>query len=390
MDITLNKLWRINIICCAGIALTTLFELGNITSILFYLSFFISAACMWLCLRKPVSRYSRNTLIILLYLVLMGLLSVLQGGLSFAYLKKFIIYITTLSSFYISSKIQANSRTVSLLLGSNLLVSVFYIIRSQAEDAYIQNTLFLFFGNPNFAGMWLFMSAMLLVVTVLLVKKKFWKIVVAALAGCLIYLCFETQSRNIWFAIGYAALLCVVCIVSKIPQFKKWMLFAVDLYPLLFVFAYMFLISNNLISESINDALVSDGKPITSRYIIWNEAFDAIKARPIFGAYSTIQGGTGSFQLHNTHIDMWAGYGTVGLSFFLLYIYRIMKEVNDSCNSKGAMFALAGFICMTLMGTAEASLYATGMGMYIYVSSFLLLFNYLNHKKEHENRISVH
>ena len=53
------------------------------------------------------------------------------------------------------------------------------------------------------------------------------------------------------------------------------------------------------------------------------------------------------------------------------------------------MFALAGFMCMTLMGSAEASLYATGMGMYIYVSSFLLLANYWNQQQQHEGHISV-
>ena len=389
MDVLLNKFWRLNIICCAGIALTTLYEKGDITSLLFYLSFLITAFCMWLCLRKPVTRYSGNTLLILLYLVLMGFISVMQGGVSFAYLKKFIIYITTLSSFYIASKIHANSRTVAYLLGSNIVVSVFYMIRSQAEGAYIGDVLLLFFSNPNFTGMWLFMSIMLLVVTLFLVKKKFWKCIIAALAGYLVYLCFETEARNIWFAIGYAAFLCVLCLAARVPRFKKWVLFAIDLYPLLFAVAYMFAIANNMITEDVSDLLVSEGKPITSRYAIWKTAFDAIKERPLFGAYSTIGGGSGSFQLHNTHIDMWAAYGTVGLSFFLWYIYRIMKEVNDFCNSKGAMFALAGFMCMTLMGCAEAGLYSTGMGMYIYVSSFLLLANYLNRKQQNESCISI-
>lgn len=389
MDILLNKLWRINIIFCAGIAITTIYELADITSLLFYCSFVITAVCMWLCLKKPVTKYTRNTLIFLIYLILFGLISVVQGGIGFAYLKKFIIYITTLCSFYVVLKIQPNRRTVNLLLGSNVVMSILYIIRSRADGAYVQEMLWLFFSNPNFAGMWLFMSMSLLVATLFFVKKRFWQIILLALAGQLAYLCFQTDSRNILLAIGYMVLLCVVCLISKVPQFKKWMLFAADLYPLLFALAYMYLVANDLVSEGINEALVSEGKPITSRFAIWEEAFTYIGQRPLLGAYSIVQGGSGSFQLHNTHIDMWAAYGTVGFVLFLIYIYRILKEANDSCNTKGAMVALAGFICMTLMGSAEASLYSTGMGMYIFISSFLLLSNYLNQNRIHEDHLSI-
>ncbi len=389
MDTLLNKFWRLNIVCCAGIAITTVYEMSSITSLLFYTSFLITAVCLLLCMQKKVSRYSANTVSLLMFLVLAGLLSVLQGGFSFGYLKKFIIYITTLSSFFIATKMRATGRTVRILLGSNLIVSLVYILRSRAEGAYVQKDLWLFFSNPNFAGMWLFMSVVLLVATIFFVKKVFWRAILLVITGYLVYLAFQTSSRNIWFSIGYAAVLCVLCALQKKCQFKKWQLVVVDLFPLLFAFAYMFLISNGLVAESISDTLVSDGKPITSRFTIWGNAFNFIKEYPLLGAYSVIGGGSGSFQLHNTHIDMWAAYGTVGLVLFMVYIYRIMKEVNDSCNTKGAMFALAGFMCMTLMGTAEASLYATGMGMYIYVSSFLLLANYMNQRNENENSISL-
>ena len=389
MNKLLNRLWCANILCCTGIAISTIYEMTNIASLLFYVSFLVTAASLYLCLNGRVSLYVRNTVLVLIFIMLLALISVLQGGMSFAYLKKFIIYMTTLSSYFIALKFRPTTGTVKLLLGSNAVVSIMYILRSQAEGAYIQDTLWLFFSNPNFAGMWLFMSTMLLVVTLFFVKKTIWRIPLVAGTAYLVYLCFQTGSRNIWFALVYAVALCAVCLLAKTHRFKKWMLFAINLYPLLFVFCYMFLTKKGLISEGITDMLVSEGKPITSRYIIWKEAFSYIGKRPLFGAYSLVGGGSGSFQLHNTHIDTWAAYGTVGLILFLVYIYRIMKEANDSCNTKAAMFALAGFMCMTLMGSAEASLYSTGMGMYIYVSSFLLLANYWNQQQQHEGHISV-
>lgn len=389
MDTLLNKLWRLNIICCAGIAITTVYERPSITSLLFYASFLIMAACLFLCTQKRLSQYSVNTIVLLILLVLAGLLSVLPGSLNFAYLKKFIIYITTLASFFVATKTRVSGRTVGVLLGSNLIVSLIYIIRSKAPGAYVSEDLWLFFTNPNFAGMWLFMSVMLLAVTILFVKPLLYRLFLMGVTGYLIYLSFQTGARNIWFSIGYAAVLFLLCFIEKKCQFAKWQLFLVNLFPLLFAFAYMFAISNGWITEGISDALASEGKSMTSRFTIWNDAFTYIVKYPVLGAYAVIGGGSGSFQLHNTHIDMWAAYGTVGLVLFLVYIFRIMKEVNDSCKTKSAMFALAGFMCMTLMGTAEASLYSTGMGMYIFVSSFLLLGNYMNQRVNHENRIFV-
>lgn len=382
MDLLLNRLWRINIVFCTGIAVTTLYEMPGITSMLFYASFVITAVCMWLCCSGKIIQYLAGTVYVLIFIILFGIISVVQGNLSFNYLKKFIIYIITLASFFISVRMNVQKGTVKTLLVSNVIVSVLYVVRAQADGAYIQETLWLFFSNPNFAGMWLFMSLMLLLVTVLFTSKKLIKCALVALAIYLGYLCFQTGARNIWFSIGYAAVLSVVCLLSKTTKFKKWFIFVTDMFPLIFAFGYMYLIGNNLMTEGITDTLASDGKPITSRYVIWKEALGHIRQWPVFGGYAYIQGGAGSFQLHNTHIDMWAAYGTVGLSLFITYIYRITKEVNDYCSTKGGMFALAGFMCMTLMGSAEASLYATGMGMYIYVSSFLLLAKYMNQEKK--------
>lgn len=389
MDLLLNRLWRINIVFCAGIAVTTLYELPGITSMLFYASFMITAICMWICCSGKITQYLAGTVYVLIFIILFGIISVAQGHLSFDYLKKFIIYIATLISFFVSVRMNVSKGTVKVLLTSNVIVSVLYVVRAQADGAYIQETLWLFFSNPNFAGMWLFMSLMLLLVAAMYASKKLIKCTLVALAICLGYLCFQTGARNVWFSIGYAVVLSGVCLLSKTTRFKKRFIFAICIFPLIFALAYMFVISNGLFTESISDALVSEGKPITSRFAIWRNAFEYIGSYPLFGAYSVIGRGSGSFQLHNTHIDMWAAYGTVGLVLFLVYIYRIMKEVNDSCNTKGAMFALAGFMCMTLMGTAEASLYATGMGMYIFVSSFLLLANYMNRREKNENRISL-
>lgn len=381
MDRQLNAIWQINIICCAGIAITNVYELYSITSLLFYISFIITALSMYLCMRKPVTGYTQNTLIVLFFLVIFGVVSILPGSLNFGYIKKFLIYVTTLFSYYISFKLRPADRTVKYLLYSNVLVSITYIIRSQARGAYQNKLLYLFFSNPNLTGMWLCMSMMLLAITVFFVHRKMIKLALLAMAAQLGYLCMQTEARNIWLALVLACVLGALCISSRTVKYKKFFIFLVDLFPLLFAWIYMLILKYGVLVAQLTSLLVSKGKPLTSRFAIWTEAFEHIKKYPIFGAYSVVGNGSGSFQLHNTHIDVWAAYGTVGLVLFLVYVYRIMREANARSASKGSMIALTGFMCMTLMGNAEASLYSTGMGMYIYVSSFLILANYFNQRK---------
>ena len=382
-DHILNTLFRLSIICCTVIAMSTVYKLASITSFLFYLSFFLNFAAFIICVqRKTGDLFLHKAAHTLFLIIAVGFISVLSLNISFNYLKKYIIYFTTLSCYFVAAAMIPSKKTIHFLLYCNFALAIVYIVRAQAPGAYINADLWLFFSNPNFAGIWLFMTAILLGITAALIKHKLLKIILSGMTAYVAFLSYQSGARNVWLSLLFAALIVPYCMISKKKQFSKKTIFAVLIFPLLFALVYLFVVDRGGFGAWLEDRVVSEGKSINSRYMIWNEALSYYKMRPIFGAYRIIQGGKGSFQLHNTHIDTLAAYGTVGFVLFISYLNQVVRIVNYRGDNIRSMLALAGFLVMVVLGTGEASLYSTGMGMYIYVSSFLMLSSYYASKEQ--------
>lgn len=384
-----NILFRLSVFCCTGIAIATIYEQKTIASNLFYASFFINFVAFINCIQwKLETKNLRFTAEIFLFICIFGLVSIISVNATLNYMKKFIIYVTVLSNYFIAATVRPSKRTVYSLLGCNSLLAVLYIIKSQSADAYAGQRLLLHFSNPNFAGMWLSMTAMLLVVTMVFLKRRILKIIVIALAAYVMYLCYETGARNVVLAASYIIFLLMYCMISKDKRFSKEVILILDIFPLVFAVGYVLIIKYVGFSGWILEHFTDVGKTATSRYEIWEYAFSNIRSNILFGAYRTLGGGTGVFQLHNTHLDTWASYGTIGFALFYIYLYKIIQTVNSRNTGLKAMIALSGFVVMLFIGTGEAGLYANGMGMYIYVASFLMLSNYFSmddEKKALEN-----
>ncbi len=376
-------LMRMDIILCSGIAITTVFEKENLTSIMFYLSFAVTlVAFLFMISGRPLPRSETRVLLLLVLIAALGVVSVFTVSISFNYIKKFIIYMTTLVSFYIFSRAVVRRETVRLLLLCNLAVSLCFLLRSRAAGAYDDDRLVLFFSNPNFTGIWLFMSVLLLVYSVFWFSNKLLKALLAADAIALSYMCYQTESRNIWFALVYLAVFVLVSILSKKKRYSKKLLFAVAIFPLVFAFLYLSFDSGSLLGQLADRYLVSDGKDLDSRVGIFKRALEYVRNYPIFGAYRYVDDGSGSFQLHNSHLDVWAAYGSVGLVLFISFLYSVLKHTNSHLQNTVSMIGMAGFMCMLMLGQGEASLYSTGMGMYVFVSSFLLLANHSDFRRK--------
>ena len=384
-----NILFRLSVFCCTGIALATIYDNPELASTLFHVSFFINFVAFINCLHtKLETKNLRIMVYIFLFIFIFGIVSIISVNINFEYMKKFIIYVTVLSNYFIATTIRPSRRTVFTLLSCNALLAVFYIIRSQVPGAYVGKTLWLYFSNPNFTGMWLSMTAMLLVVTIAFFKNKILKLAVIFLAVYVMYLCYETGARNVILAIFYMSSLLLYCIISRKKQFPRITLLFLDIFPLLFAVSYVVILKYVGFSTWIVERFATEGKTMTSRYAIWLYAIAYIREHIMFGAYRLINGGTGSFQLHNTHLDTWASYGTVGFFLFYIYLYKIMQTVNSKSKTIRPMLALSGFVVMLFIGTGEAGLYANGMGMYIYVASFLMMANYFA-KNDEERKAKI-
>jgi len=121
------------------------------------------------------------------------------------------------------------------------------------------------------------------------------------------------------------------------------------------------------------DVLFSEAKALSSRTEVWTNAFEMIKAHSITGAYYQISDGTGSSQMHNTHIDVWASYGTIVFILLIIYLIRIVISISEKCTLKLQTISVIAFLGIIVMGTGEAALFSGGVGIYILSCSFLLL-----------------
>lgn len=386
-DKTLNMLFRISIICCTGIAIATIYDKDSIASILFYASFFVNVLLFVFCIQdKELTKNLKFIVRLFLVIAACGIASIVKFDITFSYIKKYIIYITVLSCYFISVVMIPSKKTIVTILSCNFLLAIMYIFRSQTPGAYVGTTLFMYFSNPNFAGIWLSITAILLAVTTVFLEKKLLKIITILLALYVMYLCYLTGARNILLSAFYAMLLLLYCIISKRKRFAKSAIVVIDFLPLIFAIMYLIVIKYSWINKWSAKFLLHEGKVLDSRYIIWLRGIDTIKEYLIFGGYRKVGSMVSMFQFHNTHIDVWASYGTVGFVLFILYMYKIIEQVNANSNGMKSMLALSGFIIMLLTGTGEAGLYANGMGMYIYVASFILLSKYFAQKDKEPSK----
>lgn len=372
-----NQLFRVNITICSLIAVTAVFQMDSVTSFLFYMSFIVSISAFLTSIHKrSMDIFQKKTVICLMMIIFFAFISIISGQLSFSYIKKYLIYITALCTFYAAVVTEAEGKTIHLLLREVFIVCVIYICRSFAPGAYVAGRLWLFFTNPNFAGMWIMTLAILNIFTVLISRKIIVKIVVLCISGYMLFLCYMTNARNVWLSVALFVVFLVYILVKRNNRLSNFVIFCIVSFPLLFAFAYLLKMESGGFSAQLTDMIVSEGKSISSRYEIWMQAMEYYKLRPILGAYSIVQGGTGSFQYHNTHVDILTAYGLVGMVLFLCYMYEIYAiAVRDS--TKQTLMIMAGFAATVFfMGSGEASLFATGMGLYIFCASFLLLRDY--------------
>lgn len=372
-----NKLFRIDITICALIAATAVLQMSAATSLLFYISFFVSMTVFLVSLHKnPMDIFQKRTVLCLVCIIIFGFISIASGQINFVYIKKYLIYITALCTFYAAVATKAEEKTIRLLQTEVFVISVLFIYRSFAPGAYIVGRLWLFFSNPNFAGMWIMTLAILNLFNVIIFQKIIAKLLALAVTGYMLYLCYMTNARNIWLSLALFLTFLGYILVRRKPKLSKLVIFCVVSFPLLFAFIYLIKMENGGFSEQLTDMVVSEGKSISSRYAIWMEALEYFKLRPIFGAYSIAQGGSGAFQLHNTHIDILAAYGLVGIILFLRYTYGIyVIAVRNS--TEQTLMIMAGFAATVFfMGSGEASLFSSGMGLYIFCAAFLLLRDY--------------
>ncbi len=131
------------------------------------------------------------------------------------------------------------------------------------------------------------------------------------------------------------------------------------------------LLSDNSMLNSALSFLISEGKLLNSRMAIWESAMKYFYQSPLIGCYYEISGGTGSSQLHNTHLDILVSYGLPVFFGTCLLLYRWLFR-RDRKYSRTSYIYLISFCCVLFLGMGEAALFSGGLGIYIFGGMYLL------------------
>ncbi|MGM9670811.1 MAG: O-antigen ligase family protein [Oscillospiraceae bacterium] len=377
--IKLNFL-RLDYLFGAAIVICQLFALPSLTSVFFYGTFLITLL-VWIC----TSLEKVDTIdIFMLITVSLALIHVMINGLmtgasfSFQYMKKYIMFCSTMLFFSAAGKMEIDEKTetfltnLSLLLGL-LLVVMYWLRNGQMHllNGQVTNYLTFRFTNPNLTALFLACMVIYLLRMGLLEKRRFRRVLCFLLAVGETIFVFQTRSRNSLLAVIFFFVVTLILVLRHGEQkrIKNWVLALTSVFPLIFVWVYL-QIANSAGWIKRLSFLISEGKLLDSRLRIWRMALDTFRQSPVFGVYYQISGGTGTSQMHNSHLDIMVSYGIVVCALVCIFLYLLMCRMQ--ANRQSDSIALLAVICALFLGIGEAALFSGGLGIYLFAGVFLL------------------
>lgn len=378
-------LLRVLFFAAIGIIMAQTLDIKFLISLLFHSMIPLTAA-LWLCSITRKGIYKLDCFIVGI-IVIAGVNVVINvimagGSFGFSYIKKYIFFSVALLFVQTAYKIRPTLEQVRCLYeGVDILTIWFigmFIIQGKNRNlinGIVSNYLTFRFDNPNLVAM--FLLCLFMFQTIRLFKDKGKeRIIHIAYAGILAFFIFKTESRNCELVM--AAYLLTYGWLWFTKQKKlyvpKIVAIGVSIFPAIFFGLYMLLINSNFI-QKVFGFLVGIGKELDSRVKIWQPGWDGFKSSPIFGAYYQISDGTGSGQMHNTHLDIGAAYGIFVLILVCVYVFTILYQNGRTYKEKQTFCYIIGWAAVLTIGMGEAALYNGGLGIYLFMGSFLLLAN---------------
>lgn len=374
---------RILYLFAAGIVCSTVLGFESVSSALFGMTFFL-VVLLWLSGTIRKVTWTDAILILTIGLSLGNLIinaSLEETAISFAYFKKYVMFIMTLVYFQAACKLRIDDRTEKFLLFINSSIAVFFVIMYALNSptlymigSRISNYLTFGFTNPNLTALFLMCIYTGELIQVFQGKSVFRKLWHLALAAAVCWFVWETESRNCLMTIMAETILCIILYLTRNGfRLPKWFSLLISVWPILFVAVYMMVMENARLQELFS-FMVSEGKGLDARMSVWAPALRAYSASPIWGAYSQISRGTGMSQLHNTHLDILASYGTVILILVCYLLYGMIRSKSTRNLKEDTMVRIC-FCGTIIMGMGEAALFSGGLGIYLFAGMFLLLCN---------------
>ncbi len=378
-----NTIIRILYIAAISLVIFQVFSINRAVSILL-IATIITVYVLWgLTLYKEVT--NRDVMLVCLITLTSWnvFINAQMAGadLSFSYIRKLLLFSSTLIFLQTATKMRIDSRLEQLILNANSLLAIFLlaeylILGNQAYliNGIVTQYLTFHFTNPNLTGMYLSAIAMLEICRALGEQKKWWTVFHFLLAGGLLYLTYETQSRNVLFSVIFFFGMLIINNFQEgdVHRMNPVLALITILWPAVFVAVYMFIINRPVLIGYFS-FLVSAGKNIDSRIRIWTNALLYFRSSPVFGSYYQLSNGTGMSQLHNTALDITASYGIFVFIGVLTFLFKIMTCRNETGMTKAQFQYISAFSACFIMGMGEAALFSGSLSFFALAGLFMML-----------------
>lgn len=370
----------------SGIIVATILEMNGLASAMFTMTFFLTVALWLIVADRRIGKLSIFMILIIMLSCGCVLIDAMITDtiLSFSYLKKMLMFWSTLVFFATMCEYEPDKSVVDFVFGLNTLIvlSLLAVYYTRTEVAYtwngrITNYLLFRFTNPNTTAAFLSALCMIEILAAYTSGKRLQKCMHLVLAGFMVFFVIKTRSRTMLILL--LAFLSVVGVIMLFPRLKLKltgrMAGLIAVIPLIFAAIYMVIIKSNWFNEAFL-FLVSKGKELDSRFGLWSIAFDQIKSSPIIGVYSHVVNEQTHSQMHNTHLDVAASYGVPTLIMFIYYLNSLLQTAFSRKEGHTHFLCMVAFSAMLLTGVGEAMLFSGGLGIYIPVGIMLMLSNY--------------
>lgn len=352
------------------------------SSRLFTLTFVLTFLLWIITAMKAVNAGDLLVLFISLFAFIHVFLNAWRNGgeLNFSYLRKYIMFVTSLFFLQAVSKIGLTEQEEKRIERGITFLSVFlaagYFVfgrKLYVINGITTNYLTFRFTNPNLTALFLSCIAYMEFCMILKNRKVYGKILHLLLFAGLALFIKETRSRNALIILAVFLVFAVLLSLKRAGAIRvpKAVSVLVSIFPILFVVAYLGFSSNYGLKRRLA-FLVSEGKGLDSRMSIWRPALSRFHRSPIVGAYYEISGGSGMSQLHNTHLDILASYGVWILILICILLFYWLHTYGRQRRDKLQMLYYLGFVCVLLLGIGEAALFSGGLGIYILAGMYLL------------------
>ena len=291
----------------------------------------------------------------------------IDGGFSFSYYTKLVIFAISLLFYYVMLQSNENisESNYKVLYLSVLLQLIFFVIESFDSSAYMTmrsgTYLILCFDNKNSTAMHLLTLCCILILYAERIKHKEGKrktiVPLLAFVVCL-YFIVLTGSRS--SLIGALFIIPFYFLPKLKRRVSKLIMFCFLLSPIIFAAIYI-----ALYNAGYGDLQLFGRTLFNGRQDLWIPVFEGDLFDWLFGMYSNFARPDGvPFQLHNGIVDLIASYGLIVTTAFLFMIYKLLSALLESCSDTNRMVVIC--ICALVLQTiGEAALFNGTRAVYI-------------------------